>query len=200
MSNLVIPIFPISGVIVFPETNLPLNIFEPKYIEMIDYSLSTDKLIGIIQPLKNKDLYGYGCIGKITNFSETKDGRYTINLEGLNLFTPKKEVFKKTKFRLFEVDKHENTLENKFIEGSFNKLSLVEKFKNFCKLNDSSADLNMIKSIESKDLIKLIAMLSPFNSAEKQMLLETKGLKELSENIISLFEFYDIKNPNQRMN
>lgn len=167
---------------------------------MIDYSLSTDKLIGIIQPLKKNNLYEYGCIGKITNFNETKDGRYIISLQGLNLFTPKNEVFKNTKFRLFEVEKHENMPENKFIEENFNKISLIEKFKKFCKLNDSTADLNIIKSIESRDLIKLVAMVSPFNSAEKQMLLETKGLNELSENIISLFEFYDIKSPNQRMN
>lgn len=200
MSNSIIPIFPLSGVIVFPDTDLPLNIFEPRYIEMIDYSLSTDKLIGIIQPLKKNNLYEYGCIGKITNFNETKDGRYIISLQGLNLFTPKNEVFKNTKFRLFEVEKHENIAENKFIEENFNKISLIEKFKKFCKLNDSTADLNIIKSIESRDLIKLVAMVSPFNSAEKQMLLETKGLNELSENIISLFEFYDIKSPNQRMN
>jgi len=200
MSNPIIPIFPLSGVIVFPDADLPLNIFEPRYIEMIDYSLSTDKLIGIIQPLKKNNLYEYGCIGKITNFNETKDGRYIISLQGLNLFTPKNEVFKNTKFRLFEVERHENIAENKFIEENFNKISLIEKFKNFCKLNDSTADLNIIKSIESRDLIKLVAMVSPFNSAEKQMLLETRGLNELSENIISLFEFYDIKSPNQRMN
>mgnify|MGYP006117743591 CR=1 FL=1 len=200
MPDTIIPIFPLKGVIVFPDTDLPLNIFEPKYLDMIDYSLSKDKLIGIIQPFDKSSLYGHGCIGKITNFNETKDGRYLISLRGLTLFTPKNEIFKKTKFRLFEVTKHEDNKNKKFIEKDFDKVTLVEKFKHFCKLNNSETDLEIINSIESKDLIKLIAMISPFNDAEKQMLLETKDLNKLSENIISLFDFYNIKNTTTRIN
>jgi len=200
MSKLTIPIFPLRGVIFFPETDLPLNIFEPRYIEMIDYALSKDKTIGIIQPLENENLYGIGCMGKIVNFNETKDGGYVINLKGLNLFTPKDEVFKKFKFRVFKVEKHESVYDEAFIEKKFNKTSLIDMFKKFCKLNNTSAELEIIKSIDSQDLIKLIAMISPFNNAEKQMLLETLNLNELSDKIISLFEFYNIINPKNTLN
>ena len=84
------PVFPLNGAILFPNTNLPLNIFEDRYIDMVDYALSHNRLIGMIQTKKNKDLFTIGCLGKITNFTETSDGKYQINLEGINRFKVKK--------------------------------------------------------------------------------------------------------------
>ena len=92
------PVFPLNGAILFPNTNLPLNIFEDKYIDMVDYALSHSRLIGMIQTKKNKDLFTIGCLGKITNFTETPDGRYQINLEGINRFKVKKIIDSKKKF------------------------------------------------------------------------------------------------------
>ena len=89
------PVFPLNGAILFPNTNLPLNIFEEKYIDMVDYALSHNRLIGMIQTQENKDLFKIGCLGKITNFTETSDGRYQINLEGINRFKIKKILNKK---------------------------------------------------------------------------------------------------------
>ena len=88
-----IPIFPLNSAVLYPETNLPLNIFEDRYIDMVDFALSNKRLIGMIQTNEKGKLFKVGCVGKITSFNETKDGRYLINLEGMNLFLLKKETF-----------------------------------------------------------------------------------------------------------
>ena len=95
-----IPIFPLNGAVLYPETNLPLNIFEDRYIDMVDFALSNKRLIGMIQTDEKGKLFKVGCIGKITSFNETKDGRYLINLEGMNLFLLKKEIDMGFKFRI----------------------------------------------------------------------------------------------------
>ena len=93
-----LPIFPLNGAVLFPETNLPLNIFEDRYIEMVNYALSSNRLIGMVQRDKSGNLFKVGCVGKITSFNETKDGRYLINLQGINCFKIKKEIKEKYKF------------------------------------------------------------------------------------------------------
>ena len=98
------PIFPLNGAILFPNTNLPLNIFEDRYIDMVDYALSHNRLIGMIQTKKNKDLFTIGCLGKITNFTETSDGRYQVNLEGINRFKVKKILDKGHKFIIIDAE------------------------------------------------------------------------------------------------
>ena len=99
-----IPIFPLNGAVLFPGTSLPLNIFEKRYIEMVDYALSKERYIGMIQSDKKNKLYNIGCIGKIHSFSETTDGRYLISLQGTNCFKIKKELEKKYNFRLVEAE------------------------------------------------------------------------------------------------
>ena len=96
------PVFPLNGAILFPNTNLPLNIFEDRYVDMVDYALSNNRLIGMIQTQENKDCFTIGCLGKITNFTETSDGRYQINLEGINRFKIKKILNKKHKFIIID--------------------------------------------------------------------------------------------------
>ena len=98
------PIFPLNGAILFPNTNLPLNIFEERYIDMVDYALSNNRLIGMIQTQENKSFFDIGCLGKITNFTDTPDGRYQINLEGLNRFRIKKIFDNKNKFISVEAE------------------------------------------------------------------------------------------------
>ena len=98
------PIFPLSGAVLFPKTTLPLNIFEKRYLDMVDYALANKRLIGMIQTKENNELYSFGCLGKITSFNETEDGRYLISLEGLNIFEIKKELKNKHLFRMIDAN------------------------------------------------------------------------------------------------
>ena len=97
-----LPIFPLNGVVLFPDTNLPLNIFEKRYLEMVDFALTRDRCIGMIQTTSNNLIYNVGCVGKINSFSETNDGRYLISLQGTNCFKVDKELEKTFNFRIVE--------------------------------------------------------------------------------------------------
>ena len=139
----IIPVFPLSNFIIFPHTTVPLNIFEPRYIEMINDSMKTNKMIGLIQPKNNKntspsDFYEVGCLGQITNFKDTSDGRYLVDLKGLNRFKIIKEIKNNKPFREFEVsfedfktDLNLNKEQIKFadLELIFNDLKLLFKKK-----------------------------------------------------------------------
>ena len=131
------PVFPLNGAILFPNTNLPLNIFEDRYIDMVDYALSHDRLIGMIQLKKNQEFYDVGCLGKITNFTETGDGRYQINLEGINRFKIKKIFKDDHKFIRVEGEslkynsnftKHTSTLNNKLLSNfkTYSSFSIID--------------------------------------------------------------------------
>ena len=100
---MICPVFPLNGAILFPNTNLPLNIFEERYIQMVDYALSNNRIIGMIQKKENNDLFPVGCLGKITNFTETSDRRYQINLEGISRFKVKKILDNKKKFTIIDI-------------------------------------------------------------------------------------------------
>ena len=197
--KITIPIFPLSGVIFFPKTNLPLNIFEDKYLEMVDFALSSNKMIGMIQPLNNNQLYNIGCVGKITNFNETNDNRYIINLYGINCFKIIKERSLNKKFRVFETSIYDNEKTQNFITNkNLNRKKLVEMFVAFLNRNNSEIDIKYINKINSEELLKLMAMLCPFSITEKQMLLETMNLEDLSDKLIALFEFYNNEYSHQK--
>jgi len=200
MNNLIdiknVPVFPLSGAILLPKANLPLNIFEDRYIEMIDYALSKEKVIGMIQPQENsKELYKVGCLGKITSYNETEDGRYIINLFGKNRFKIIKEIDASSKFRMFHI-KHKEVNESDFDmnKRSFNKKIIIEKLKLFFKKTESKMNLNSIENIDSGDLVKMIAMACPFKINEKQMLLESKNVNDLAKNLMDLFDSYASNN------
>ena len=189
--KIIIPIFPLGGVIFFPKTNLPLNIFENRYLEMVDFALSSNKMIGMIQPLNDNQLYNIGCVGKITNFNETNDNRYIINLYGINCFKIIKERPLDKKFRVFEANLYNNEKTQNFLTNkNFNRKKLVEMFIAFLNRNNSDIDIKYIDKINSEELVRLMAMLCPFSITEKQMLLETMNLNDLSNKLITLFEFY----------
>ena len=178
-----ISIFPLSNFIIFPKTSVPLNIFEPRYIEMIDDSMKSDRIIGMIQPKnKNKeipDLYTVGCAGKITSFNETDDGRYLIIINGVNRFKILKEIYNNKPYRECEVsfdefieDKKENYNQIKFTD-----LKLI--FKNLKSLFQKKGYIINWKDLEKQNLdqvINTLAMASPFSLEEKQILLETKDI------------------------
>ena len=185
--NMELPIFPLNGAVLFPGTSLPLNIFEKRYIEMVDYSLARDRLIGMIQSGENNKLYNTGCIGKIHSFNETSDGRYLISLQGIICFKLIKECEKRYNFRLINASIIDND-ENDLIFNSIQKSDLIKKYKNYIKAKDINLDLNEIEKIELSQIIKFIAMVSPFKNVDKQVLLETQNMEEFYNKLISIID------------
>tara|TARA_B100000902_G_scaffold295006_1_gene281774 strand:- start:1125 stop:1760 length:636 start_codon:yes stop_codon:yes gene_type:complete len=199
-----IPIFPLSNFIIFPKTSVPLNIFEPRYIEMVDESMKTDKFIGMIQPknLKNKDsqdLYNVGCLGKIISFKETEDKRYLIELKGISRFEIIKEIKSEKKYRICEIDFakfHEDILENKE-ELKFSDLELI--FRDLKSVFEKRGFIINWKGLEKQSLdeiINALAMASPFTLEEKQILLETKSFSSRKSKIAEILSTYTHDNYN----
>ena len=182
-----IPVFPLNGAILFPNTNLPLNIFEDRYIDMVDYALSHNRLIGMIQTKKNKDLFSIGCLGKITNFSEKPDGKYQINLEGINRFKIKKILDDKHKFVM--IDGEELDYNSNFKKQT-SELStkLLANFKNYLNIKKIDFNTSEFESLDALNLAKIICVISPLDHLTKQMLLEFNASDELCENLISVLE------------
>ena len=189
-----IAVFPLSNFIIFPKTTVPLNIFEPRYIDMINDSMRSNKFIGMIQPksLKDEDnfnpkLYRIGCLGKIISFKETDDGRYLIELKGLIRFETKEEVTSEKKYREFNIN-FENFFDD-LNEGKenikFSDLELI--FKDLKSLFEKRGFIINWKALEKQSLdetINALAMASPFTIEEKQVLLEAKNL-DIRKNKIS---------------
>jgi len=194
-----IPIFPLNGAVLFPNTYLPLNIFEERYIEMVDYSLANKRLIGMIQYGENGHLFDVGCVGKITSFSETTDGRYIINLEGKYCFSKIQEVKGNYKFRLVKAEILKNQKKpNRDILDDF-KTKLLEKFKNYISIKEIDLSLSEIKKLEADQLAKFIAMTSPFENLEKQMLLEIKTFEDFCNKLLSILEIYLVETNKERI-
>ena len=125
-----LPIFPLNGAVLFPGTNLPLNIFENRYIDMVDYALARNREIGMIQSDDNNDLYKVGCVGKINSFNETNDGRYLISLQGTNCFKIIKEIKVDYSFRLVDTELIKKIEENKSVLKDENRKKILQKYKN----------------------------------------------------------------------
>jgi len=200
-----IPVFPLSNFIFFPNTNVPLNIFEKRYIEMINDSMKSSRLIGIVQPkkkLKNSydQLYDIGCLGKITNFNETEDGRYLILLNGLSRFKIIKEIKNEKKYRECEVSfsDFEDDIKINNEEIKFSDLRFIFKdLKNLFEKRGYSINWNDLKKQSLEQTINTLAMASPFSLEEKQTLLETKNLnlrKEKLEEILKTYIFDNFHN------
>ena len=193
--NFNLPIFPLNGTILFPETNLPLNIFEQRYLDMIDFSLSTNKKFGMIQSKENGSLYNIGCIGRIISYEETSDGRYLINILGEKYFEVINEKKIKNLFRTVEAKEFApNKSLNKTQINKQTKHSLIQKYINFVKSSKYEVNFNFLEKIEPLALIKFIAMAAPFGAAEKQMLLETYQSDILASKLITLFDYYTTSN------
>ena len=180
-----IPVFPINNFIIFPKTTVPLNIFEPRYIEMIDESMRSNKLIGMIQPrnsINNQSqpiLHDIGCLGKITSFKEIEDKRYMIELKGLIRFKIIKEIKTLKKYREYEVDfqNFNHDLGEEKEDLKFSDLELI--FKDLKSLFEKRGFIINWKELEKQSLdeiINALAMASPFSLEEKQVLLEAKNL------------------------
>ena len=203
----IIPVFPLSNFIIFPKTTVPLNIFETRYIDMINDSMKTNKIIGMIQPKSIKKslsdvplLHQIGCLGKITSFKETDDGRYLIDLKGLIRFKISKEVKSDKSYRMCEVnyETYLNDLNEKKEDLKFSDLEII--FKDLKSLFEKRGFIINWKALEKQSLdeiINALAMASPFSLEEKQVLLEAVSLdirKNKIAEILSTYTFDEYHN------
>ncbi len=195
----IIPVFPLSNFIIFPKTTVPLNIFEPRYLDMVNDSMKSNKLIGMVQPKNSKDennipkLHNVGCLGKITSFRETEDSRYLIELKGKIRFKILSEINTDKKYRSVEVnyDNYSNDLSEEKEKLKFSDLELI--FKDLKSLFEKRGFIINWKAVEKQSLnetINALAMASPFSLEEKQILLEAKNLDIRKNKIAEILKTY----------
>ncbi len=196
-----IPVFPLSNFIIFPRTTVPLNIFEPRYIDMVDDAMKSNRIIGMIQPKKSKQnipvLYKIGCAGKITSFNESNDGRYLIVLSGISRFKIIEEIKNEKLYRECSISFNDfsNDLEENNEEIKFSDLELI--FKDIKTLFAKEGYVINWKDLEKQNLdqtINTLAMASPFSLEEKQILLETTNLNERKKKLEEILSTYSVDN------
>ena len=201
-----IAVFPLSNFIIFPKTSVPLNIFEPRYIDMINDAMKTNKFVGMIQPKKIKEinddkseLHEIGCLGKITSFKETEDSRYLIELKGIARFRIINEIYTDKKYREFEIscEDYLHDLNEQKESLRFSDLELI--FKDLKSLFEKRGFIINWKALEKQSLdetINALAMASPFSLEEKQVLLEAKNLDIRKSKIAEILSTYTHDNYN----
>jgi Lon protease-like protein len=198
-----ISVFPLSNFIIFPNTTVPLNIFEPRYLDMINDSMRGNKIIGLIQP-KNKskdipELYSIGCAAKITSYNELEDGRYLISLNGISRFKILKEVVNNKTYRECEVSFEEYNFDQNQNTSKFNKTDLEPIFENLeslLKKRNYIINMDNLKKESIEQIINTLAMSSPFSLEEKQALLETQNILERKLELEQILNTYIVDNFN----
>jgi Lon protease-like protein len=189
-----VPVFPLEGVLLLPRGQLPLNIFEPRYLQMFEDALAKGRLLGIVQPFDDEDgaeaLQKIGCLGRVSSFSETDDGRMIVSLTGvarfaiaeeLNVLTPYRQI--RADYRPFESDLIADV-------GSFdvNREGVLDVLKRYLEANGMSADWSAIESSNNEALVNSLCIISPYGAQEKQAMLEAATLAERAEILIALTE------------
>ena len=200
----IISVFPLSNFIIFPNLAVPLNIFEPRYIEMINHSMKNNRMIGMIQPKKMPDksktgLYEIGCLGKITSFDETEDGRYSIILKGVSRFKIVNELKNNKSYRECEVDFKEFEDDVKLDTKKNEQLNLETIFKNLKLLFKKKGYVVNLKELEKQNIgetINTLSMSAPFLLEEKQALLESQNLDSRKNNLEKILKTYIADNFN----
>ena len=192
-----IPIFPLTGAVLFPKTQLPLNIFEPRFIQMLNAALATPhKLIGMIQPISGSDnsLKKVGCVGRVTSYNETDDHRYLITLNGIIRFEIANELDTTTQYRQVEVN-YENFITDLKSEDVTNvdRESLLKLIKKYLKNKSLLADWDIIQQTPTEQLINYSGVLVPFTPEEKQLLLEARTIMGRSRALEALYQSYTIE-------
>ncbi|ATU93451.1 LON peptidase substrate-binding domain-containing protein [Phyllobacterium zundukense] len=188
-----VPIFPLSGALLLPGGQLPLNIFELRYLAMVDTALGSKRIIGMIQPRLDQDgeadgdLCEVGCLGRITSFAETGDGRLLITLQGICRFRVIKELTTRTPFRQCKIAPLRADLDEAD-DSDVDRLSLLRVFRAYLDANNLEADWDSISRAGNETLVNALAMMSPFGAAEKQALLEAADLKTRAETLIAITE------------
>jgi Lon protease-like protein len=194
----VIPVFPLAGALLLPRGQMPLNIFEPRYLAMIDDALrSGHRLIGMIQPdpahpgrEDKPNLFSVGCVGRLTQFAESGDGRYLIQLTGIARFRLDAELMVTTPYRQCRVVYA--PFADDFVarkgEGDVDRKAVLGALRDFLKANNLKADWDGIENAPNEALVNALAMMSPYGSAEKQALLEAPDLRTRAEILVAVTE------------
>ena len=186
-----IPIFPLSGVIYFPKTNLPLNIFEKRYLDLVNDTIKKDKLMGMIQSKKSdNEVYKIGCLGKITDYQRSNDGRILINLTGLTRFEVLEEKTNAKLYREFKVNYKKFILDLKPIKEEINIKPLMDKIKIFFKKSGLLLNWKEFEKLDVVQKINTLSMIAPITNGEKQKLLESVSSQEKIKVLINIVNFY----------
>jgi Lon protease-like protein len=191
-----IPVFPLAGALLLPRADLPLNIFEPRYLEMIDHAMSTDRLIGMIQPAAGDEaedvpaLMKVGCVGRITSWAETPDDRMMITLTGVGRFQIVDELDVDTPFRQVIANYHPFAADLAMGVGAadVNRPALLKVFRDYLDANNMSADWKEVDSAPTEVLVNTLSLLAPYPPQEKQALLEAPDLKTRADVLVALTE------------
>lgn len=191
-----VPVFPLEGALLLPGGRLPLNIFEPRYLQMIDHAVASDRLIGLIQPSLDgalrddatPELCSVGCFGRLTSFSESGDGRYLIALQGVCRFRVVQELAVKTPFRQCRVTPFLTDLDEDRAASEVDRPALLKAFRAYLQANDLEADWESVSRAGDAILVNALSMMAPYGPAEKQALLEAADLKTRAETLIAITE------------
>lgn len=193
-----VPVFPLTGALLLPGGQLPLNIFEPRYLEMINDSLRGEKIIGMIQPELNgthnpddpKPLSKVGCLGRISTFQETGDGRLHVSLSGICRFNIVEEISVNTGYRQCKIKIIEDDLADLSEGDDVDRDAVLNAFKNYLTANNMDADWETVDKADTETLITALCMMSPYDPAEKQALLEAPTLKDRADTLIAISEIH----------
>ena len=187
----VIPVFPLSGLIYFPKTNLPLNIFEKRYLDLVNDTYDKDKLMGMVQSQRQGgEVYKVGCLGKISDLQKSKDGRILINLTGITRFKILQEVQNKKLYREFKVEYKSYEQDLKDSTEDQNTESLMNKAKIFFKKNGLLLNWREFEKLDKAQRINTLSMISPVTNEEKQKLLESITIKDKIDTLENIISFY----------
>lgn len=195
-----LPVFPLAGALLLPRTELPLNIFEPRYLAMFEHAMETDRLIGMIQPRESAsdvpDLQKIGCVGRVTSYTETEDNRLMVVLTGICRFQNTRERKTKTPFRQLEVDYNDFAADLVIDNAARNvdRAGVVAAFRNFLDANQMAANWEEVEKVSTETLVNNLSQMAPYPIEEKQALLEAPDLKSRAEMLIALTELALSKN------
>lgn len=191
-----LPVFPLAGVLLLPRADLPLNIFEPRYLAMFDAALSSDRLIGMIQPAIGEEgsdtprLMKVGCAGRITSYAETPDGRMMVTLTGISRFEVVEELSATTPYRQVVANYHPYAVD--LVSGlganEVNRPSLIKAFRDYLEANNMNADWSQVNAAPTEALVNTLSLLAPYAPQEKQALLEAPDLKTRADVLVALTE------------
>jgi uncharacterized protein len=190
-----VPVFPLAGALLLPRTDLPLNIFEPRYVEMVEHAMGADRVIGMIQPVAGDSsetpaLVGVGCLGRITSYTETNDGRLMIALTGICRFEAVKEKRVKTPFRQMQISCAGFAADLAEAHGarSVDRDAVIKAFRQYLEANNMAANWDEVEQVPTELLVNTLSQLAPYPALEKQALLEAENLEDRAAMLIALTE------------
>ncbi|MGN6583977.1 MAG: LON peptidase substrate-binding domain-containing protein [Rhizobiaceae bacterium] len=191
-----IPVFPLTAALLLPGGRMPLNIFEPRYLQMVDAAIAGSRIVGMVQPSLDgaeredgePELCQVGCAGRIVSFAETGDGRYLVSLQGICRFRILSELHAKTPFRQCRIMPFVGDLDEERQGGEVDRPALLRVFRAYLEANGLDADWDSISRAENATLVNALSMMSPYGAAEKQALLEAPDLKTRAETLIAITE------------